>query len=477
MVETNRISLKKNMYLFAIGVFFTKIINFIFAPIYSYYLSTSEFGVIDILLTTAFLIIPIATLAITEGLLKYGIDDNSDLKKIFSTGLSIDFIGLALMIAVTTVAGQFVYKEYLISVLLYFSFECIFVFLQTFSRAQKKTVHYAISSIIYSLFSSTMILFFIAFKKIGVNGYFYGLSIGVFASIIYLIFACKIWNYFSFKSIDKNIASLMIKYSAPLVISGISYWIISGSDKYITRIVLGENYNGLLSMVHKIPTLCTLLFSIFNYAYVMSALKDHQLSEQTKKEDNIFYSTLFKYITIVLIAGSGLVSMLAYPVTLLYNTDYRSAWVFIPLYSFGVILGAMRNFFSSIYCAKEKTIKIMLVVFVGAIINAASCFLLMKYTNIGLWATAISTILANGFIFLFYYFDSRKYVTLYMGLKEIACLLLCLSIAILPCFLSDFVIYYIVVSAVFLFLLIVNYKEIFIVIKKVLPSRNTIKTK
>ena len=470
MSENKKLSLRNNMFIFAIGVFLTKILNFIFAPIYSYHLSTSEFGTIDIFSTAAFLIIPIVTLAITEAVLKYGIDDKSDLKKVFSSGLFVDAIGILLIIIFSFVLGHFFYRDNLLPVMLYFVFECFFLYMQAFTRAQKNTIAYASSSVIYCVISISMIMFFIAFRGMGINGYFYGLSIGIFITIIYLLFVCKVWKYFSFKCIEKITIFRMLKYSAPLVISNISYWVISGSDKYITNFLMGSHYNGLLSIVHKIPTLCTLFFSIFNYAYVMSALKDHKLSEETFEEDNKFYSTIFRYILVVLIIGSLFVSLMAYPVTQLYDVAYREAWVFIPLYSFGVIFGETHSFFTSIYCTKEKTLKVMLIVMTGAIINAGSCFLIMKFMDLGLWSTAISTFLSNTFVFAFYYFDSKKYVILKLRIKEIIGLLVCASISILSCFDINLIIYYIIASIAFLAIVALNIKDIIEISKKIVPK-------
>lgn len=458
---SQKLSMKKNMVIFAIGIFFTKIISFFFAPLYSRYLTTAEFGIVDVLTTSASLAIPIFTLAITEAVIKYGIDDDSDLKKVFSTSFIISLFGIGLMSGFVILAGQFVYTNYIWSTLAFFASECIFLFFQAFVKAKKNTTLYVISSIIYSVFSTAMIILLIVVKDFGIDGYMIGMTAGTLAGSLFLFITCKSWNYFSFKSIDKHAILTMVKYSAPLAISNVGYWIISGSDKYVTKMVLGDEYNGYLSVIHKIPTLCTLLYTIFNYAYSLSALKDHKLSEESSEEDNKFYSKLFEYVTFLLVVGSLLVSLLSQPIVALYSQEYKNYWIFVPLYTFGVILGSFRSFYSSIYCVKEKTVKIMLVVFVGSTINAVSCYLLMKFTQLGLWATAISTIAGNLFIFAFYYFDSFKYVRIRVNWKEVLGLLCCLTIATMPVYLSNMPIaYYSVLSAVIVVILILNIKTI-----------------
>ena len=471
MAKTAKLSLKKNMIIFAIGVFFTKIISFAVSPVYSRFMSTADFGVVDILTTTSSLLIPIFTLAIAEAVVKYGLDEEHDHKEVFTTGLIVTFLGLCLIAAFTFTAGCFVYQENVIASLCFFLTECSFLFLQAFARARKDTLAYSISAIIYSAVSVTMIVLLVCVKSFGINGYLFGSAAGYLVGILFLILRLTVWRFISFKAINKAIVKRMLLYSIPLIFSNVAYWIIAGSDKYITNIILGDEYNGYLSVVHKIPTLCTLLYSIFHYAYTMSALKDHQLKENTIEEDTIFYSSLFKYVTVLLIFGSIGVSLLSQPIVMLYADAYKDVWIFIPLYTFGVMLGSFRNFYISIYCTKEKTFKISLIVFTGAAINASLCYVLMKFTDIGLWATAISTIAANGFIFVFYYFDSRKYLKINMGIKEFISLMMALGIAIVPWFITNPVIYYPIVGGVFLVVLLLNFRTLINLAKDVLPQR------
>ena len=473
MAKTAKLSMKKNMIIFAIGVFFTKIVSFLVSPVYSRFLSEAEFGVVDILATTSALLIPLFTLAISEAIVKYGLDEDNDLKQVFTTGVIVVFFGLFLIAGFTLVTGQFIYSEYMWAALPFFLSECLFVFLQAFSKAEKDTIGYSISSIIYCLVCVASIILLIVVKDYGVNGYLTGCTIGTLAACLFLVIKCKCWNYFSFHSINKALVKRMILYSIPLIFSNVAYWLISGSDKYITNWLMGVEYNGHLSVIHKIPTLCTLLYSIFHYAYTMSALKDHQLKDNSREEDEVFYSTLFRYVTILLVFGTLAVSLLSQPIVMLYADAYVDDWIFIPLYTFGVVLGSFRNFYISIYCAKEKTLKIFLVVMTGAIINGVLCYTLMKFAGLGLWATAISTIAANGFIFIFYYFDSRKYLTIRMGIKEIISLLLAFAVAFIPWFeqLRVVYIYYPIVGGVIVALLILNHRTLINLVKDALPQR------
>ena len=471
VASTNKLSIKKNMLIFGIGVFCTKIINLFFSSIYSRYLTSAQFGIIDIISTICYLLIPICTFALAESVIKYGIDDNSNLKKVFSSSAAVYFFSLILISAFVLIGGQFIYGEYKYSALIYFLMECIFLFLQAFAQARKDTFGYSLSSIIYSIVSVTMICLFLIPLKLDINGYFYGLAIGVFIANIFLLFRNKIFSYFSFKAIDKEVLKTMLRYSLPLVLSNVSYWILGASDKFITKILLGEEYNGYLSVIHKIPTICTLLYSIFNYAYTLSALKDHKLSDTTKEEDERFYSQLFDKVLILLIIGCIGIALFSQFIIMLFQSSYHKYWIYIPLYTFGVVLNSLRNYFISIYCTKEKTLKIMIVVLIGAFIDIIVCYCLMKFTTMGLLAASIATVAGNGFMFIYYYFDSKKYVNIRIKAKSYISLFLAFAVCLLPLAKLPNWLFLSIAGVVFLFALWLNYKELISIAKLVLHKK------
>lgn len=229
----------------------------------------------------------------------------------------------------------------------------------------------------------------------------------------------------------------MISYSAPLILANVSYWIISGSDKYITNALMGASANGLLSVVHKIPSLCTIAFSVFYEAFILSSLSEHKLTEDTYNQDKAFYQKGLDWVMAVLAVLMAFVCLLSYPIVLLYSKDFLGAWPYVAMYTFGVALGAGRNYYSALYMAKGKTVTLTWVIALGALINAASCFLLMRFTDLGLWAACISTVLANLFVLVYYYFDSRKIVKISMSWRTFLSLLMCLATSAIPLFFSE----------------------------------------
>ncbi|MSC08288.1 oligosaccharide flippase family protein, partial [Lactobacillus rhamnosus] len=82
-----------NIGLFGINTVATKLITFLLVPLYTYYLSTKEFGITDMSLTVISLVLPIASMSISDAVLRFVIDDSNDQKSVVSYGLIV--IGLS----------------------------------------------------------------------------------------------------------------------------------------------------------------------------------------------------------------------------------------------------------------------------------------------------------------------------------------------------------------------------------------------
>lgn len=63
-----------NTVIFGIGQFSSKILVFIMLPIYTGYLTTAEYGTVDLIQQSANVLWPVITLGITNGIIRIGLD-------------------------------------------------------------------------------------------------------------------------------------------------------------------------------------------------------------------------------------------------------------------------------------------------------------------------------------------------------------------------------------------------------------------
>ncbi|MGG7153562.1 oligosaccharide flippase family protein, partial [Clostridium neonatale] len=92
-------TLLKNTLIYAIGNFGSKMLTFLLLPLYTYYLTTSEYGYFDLVLSTITLCIPIITLQVNDGMYRDLLDCNKcdDISMIFSNTIIIIFINIIVL--------------------------------------------------------------------------------------------------------------------------------------------------------------------------------------------------------------------------------------------------------------------------------------------------------------------------------------------------------------------------------------------
>ena len=86
-------SLLKNIGLFTLGSFGSKILSFLLVPLYTSVLSTSEYGTVDLVISTALLLTPILLLSIFDATLRFGMDIDYKKEDVLSTSIRIAAAG------------------------------------------------------------------------------------------------------------------------------------------------------------------------------------------------------------------------------------------------------------------------------------------------------------------------------------------------------------------------------------------------
>ncbi|MFR1759779.1 MAG: lipopolysaccharide biosynthesis protein, partial [Christensenellaceae bacterium] len=76
--------LVSNTVIFAIGTFSSKLLVFLLMPLYTRVLSESDYGVVDLLMQTGNLLLPLVSLGINNAIIRFGLDKSSDSREVFT---------------------------------------------------------------------------------------------------------------------------------------------------------------------------------------------------------------------------------------------------------------------------------------------------------------------------------------------------------------------------------------------------------
>lgn len=396
-----------NTLIFSIGSFSSKLLSFIMVRFYTEYLTKSETSTFDLVCQTANLLVPIATLSITEGVIRYGLDEKYDKKQIYSIGFLTTILGCLIIIPILPLTG-FVpeLKEYTFILFIYLMASGFRMLNQYFLRARGKVRLFAIDGIVTTFVMLSLNILFIAVLKWGAMGYVLSVILSDLASSAFICICSKNLEFLQFKGIDKKLAKEMIKYSIPLIPTFILWWIVSSSDKFMIRLMIDADSNGIFSVSYKIPTIISIVSTIFFQAWQMSAI-----TEYNSKEAEDFYSQVFSaYQAILFIAASGILMILTPLTKMLIAQEYYEAYYYIPTLLIGVLMSCFCQFMSSIYSAVKQTKNSLWTSAVAAGVNIILNLILIPNENFGVQGAAIATIFSYGICFIIRAFDTRRYI-------------------------------------------------------------------
>ncbi len=406
--------LAKNIGLLTIGSFGTKLLSFFLVPLYTNILTTSEYGVYDLFNTTIGLLIPFLTLNINESILRFSINADSDKKQIFSIGLRYfltGFILLAIATGINSMLGLIlVWKDYGLVFLLLYAFDAMAGIMTSFARGLDKIADISISGVLCSgVIISSNILFLIVFRW-GIKGYLVANLIGTIVQSVYLFIRTSAWTYIDLRSIDRDFSKEMTSYSKPLIANSVAWWINNASDRYIVTWLCGVAENGIYSVGYKIPSILNLFQTIFNQAWILSAVKEFD-----PKDKDGFFSKLYNtYNCLMTLLCSGIILLDRPLARLLFAKDFYEAWRYVPFLTIAIVFGAMSGYIGGIFSAVKNSKVFACSTVIGAVTNFLLNITLVR--AIGPLGAAVATAVSYMVVWCVRLINMRKYVKLRLRL-------------------------------------------------------------
>lgn len=401
--------LAKNTIIIFLGKVCTQLISFFLLPLYTGYLSTKQYGTVDLIQTYVRLLVPLITIELEMGVFRFLIDARGrekDTKEVMTNNFTILFLSLFLFSVVYLVVTQFVKIDYRFLILFDVFICTITGNLLQVARGFGKTLDYSIACIITGVTTVLLNILLIVFMGMRVPGMVISMAVANGFGALYLFIKLKMYKYFKRELVDKLLIKKMIKYSAPLVPNSLSWWIVSVSDRSIVSAILGTAANGIYAVSNKFPTLLSSIFAIFNMSWCESATLHIDSSDRDEFFSDIC-NTIVKLFTSL---GVGLIACMPFVFPILINAKYDAAYIYIPILTLGVVFNVGVSLYSSIYIAKKMTKQVASTSVMGAITNIVVNVLLIKY--IGLYAAAFSTMIAYFIMMVYRHFDLKKYLNI-----------------------------------------------------------------
>lgn len=448
---------------FFLSNFASKILVFTLMPLYTYILSTREYGIADFISNAINVLYPILTLSIMESTLRFLFDKKEKKDEILSNSLIIIFISELFLIILTPVIYIF-FKNILVYwiwfLIIYFG-NNLFQILSQYTKGIGKTKTFAKAGFIQTIVLLMSNIIGLLFLKKGLFAYLFSISLGYFVGCIYLIFSAKI----KLKKIkyNKNLMKKMLIYSIPTIPTLISWWISTSADKYVIIYYLGIEASGIYSVAYKIPSILVLFANLFNSAWTISAIKS---SYDGKIENSNYQTFIYKYFNMFCVLVCSFLILISKPLSkILFSKDFFEAWRYVPLLLIAYVFSGLAGFLGSTFRAEKQTKKLFISSLAGALSNIIlNFYFISKFGCIG---AAYTTIIGFAITFYIRAFIIKRFLKIRLNLLKNSFIYLLLFIQAIFIILN-LKLSFLISFFIFILIFIIYLKDIILLSKNIL---------
>ncbi|WP_087064527.1 oligosaccharide flippase family protein [Intestinibacillus massiliensis] len=420
--------LMSNTAIFAIGTFSSKLLVFFMTRYYTAVLTADDFGLSNTITMASNILLPIASVTITDAVIRFGLDKSNNKHEVFSTGLFAILIGFVITLPFAPLVNMVGYLGDYTALMYAYVFaanlqslcgQCV--------RTRGHVKLYAFDGIFRTISTIILNIIFLSAFHLGITGYVLSVICANFLSILFLTAIDGLYRFIHIRALNRSTIVNMLRYSIPLIPSKICVYIYSSADSFFILYMVGKRANGLYNTAHKIPTLLILVSGIFIEAMQISAFSSDNRKEQEKfftRVGNVYQALIFMFASGIIMTSKLSMSIIAAP-------SYYEGWRFIPLLIFASAFACLSNFQNIIYGVVKKSVSSLTTTLFGAGMN-----ILLNFIFVPKWGAngaAFATLISYIAMFLVRAVHTRRYLAVHWNIPRFfgTFLLLCLQSALM----------------------------------------------
>ncbi|MDY2838076.1 MAG: oligosaccharide flippase family protein [Bilifractor sp.] len=397
--------LAKNTLIFTLGDIGSKIISFFLIPLYTNYLSTEQYGTVDLITTIATVAVPVITLNIGEALMRFGLDKDADLEKNTQIGsfmlLVAAIIGIIIFPICGHISGVSSYAGYVYFYVLSLAASQIYL---CDLRGKELLLKYSIGSILVTFLTAIFNIIFLVGMHMGIEGYLIAYGIANFVTALYALAAGRGYKAFGFSKLDKKLMRQMAKYSFVLIPNTFMWWIMNSSDRIMVTAMVGAAANGIYAISYKIPSIVSTATNIFNRAWSYSAIREENAVDEVEY-NNLMLRMLTGWGMLV---GIFILAIIKPFLHIYVAPSYYEAWRYTPFLVVGFVYMTVGSFVATSYTVHKDSFGFLFSGMTGAVINIVLNAVLIPFCKV--YGAAFATCVSYIAVFMFRYFHTKKYM-------------------------------------------------------------------
>ena len=409
-------TLAANTILMSVGTFGSKLLVFLMVRFYTGYLTPAEYGTADLITQTANLLIPLVSLDITDAVFRFAAERRGGRTEAFSVGLRVITLGSAgMLLVIALLQGIPAVRAYGFLLASFVIASCYHALCAHFVRARGNTALFAAHGFFNTALFIGLNVLFLAVFHWGIRGYVLSTTVANLITTGLLVFRARLWRYAGLAP-RRGLRRQMLRYCIPLIPTAVFWWIMGVSDRYMVKWFLGSDANGIYAVAYKIPTILTILATVFMDAWQLSAIAE---SDGDRQAHLRFYGRIWDaFASAVFLCAGGIIALSPLLIRLLAEEAYYSAWQYIPVLTLSMAAAAFSNFMGSVYVVTKQSKASFWTSLVGAGSNIVLNLWLIP--RIGLQGAAAATFLSCLAVFLIRLVNARQLLPFSLSGRKLA---------------------------------------------------------
>jgi len=388
--------LVKHSIIYSIPGIIGSLVSFFLLPVYTRYLTPSDYGILGLLGATFGIVGNIVSIGLTSAAFREVIYADMDKRIAFSTGFWLMTISNIIVVGCLVLFAPN-FSQWILGSLEWSTWFRIYavssvagslgIWMLVRCRIEQKPVSFAILSISSTALNTIFGITTVVILKLGVKGFIAsGFGATLIISILYMIFIRHILRpIISFQSLKR-----MLKFGAPLVPANLSSLMLTSADRYFLKYFASLSEVGLYSIGYRFGMIMTMVTGSFQLAWPAEAFRIAKESESGTHFGRIFTHYIFAlgFIALVLCCFAREI------VILMVDTRFWSSFAVVPLIVLSYLCYGARTVVTIGVGVLNKTYYLAITIVIAAIINLVlNAILIPIYGMMGAaWATLISYI-------------------------------------------------------------------------------------
>lgn len=393
--------LVKGSGVYVIGKMLPEALKFLLIPIYTRFLTTSDYGIVAIVGVVGSILNIILLMGLPESVTRFYFDYSKKPEKFkdFLGSIAILYLAFSfLVVTILTLFGESIFGNLFskisfspyIKLALWTSFFVSFkLILLNVYRAEERSLKYVTWRILSFLFTTGLIIYFVVIVKEGalgkIKGAFYA-SLTFF--IIFVIMTFKEANI----TVSKTKLFSALKFGLPLVPHALSVMILSSADRILLERLSTLSEVGLYNVGYQIGQVFFMIMSSINYAWVpiyYDIAQDRAVNEAKR----ILSRMTTLYIALGSFFASGVI-LFSREIIYFFTTErFYSAYHVVPIIAISYVLHLIYIMDVRSLYLKKKTYIIPAFTLIALIVNIGLNILWIP--EFGMIGAAYATLIAH----------------------------------------------------------------------------------